>query len=106
MRTLTQIVVRPLRVNEWFYNAVSLGGANFQDYDEDFEDDGDEDGEEDAAVDLEVLTTVLVLLPRLIQTLHKINPLTSRVKPWVIQSFLTFDCMDRTLKCDHSLESC
>ena len=34
------------------------------------------------------------------------NPLTSRVKPWVIQSFLTFDSMDRTLKCDHSLKSC
>ena len=34
------------------------------------------------------------------------NPLTPRVKPWVIQSFLTFDSMDRTLKCDHSLESC
>ena len=28
------------------------------------------------------------------------------VKPWVIQSFLTFDSMDRTLNCDHSLESC
>ena len=28
------------------------------------------------------------------------------VKPWVIQSLLTFDSMDRTLKCDHSLESC
>ena len=27
------------------------------------------------------------------------NPLTPRTKPWVI---LTFDCMDRTLKCDHS----
>ena len=35
-----------------------------------------------------------------------INPLTPRVKPWVIQSFLTFDSMYRTLKCDHSLESC
>ena len=35
-----------------------------------------------------------------------VNPLTPRVKPWVIQSFLTFDSMDRTLKCDHSLESC
>ena len=35
-----------------------------------------------------------------------INPLTPRVKPWVIQSFLTIDSMDRTLKCDHSLESC
>ena len=34
------------------------------------------------------------------------NPLTARVKPWLIQSFLTFDSMDRTLKCDHSLESC
>ena len=33
------------------------------------------------------------------------NPLTPRVKPWVIQSCLTFDSMDRTLKCDHSLES-
>ena len=31
-----------------------------------------------------------------------VNPLTPRVKPWVIQSFLTFDSMDRTLKCDHS----
>ena len=35
-----------------------------------------------------------------------LNPLTPRVKPWVIQSFLTFDSMDRTLKCHHSLESC
>ena len=35
-----------------------------------------------------------------------VNPLTPRVKPWVIQSFLTFDSMDKTLKCDHSLESC
>ena len=25
-----------------------------------------------------------------------VNPLTPRVKPWVIQSFLTFDSMDRT----------
>ena len=32
--------------------------------------------------------------------------LGSLVKPWVIQSFLTFDSIDRTLKCDHSLESC
>ena len=32
---------------------------------------------------------------------QQINPLTPRVKPWVIQSFLTFDSMDRTLKCDH-----
>ena len=32
--------------------------------------------------------------------------LTPRVKPWVIQSFLAFDSMDRTLKCDYSLESC
>ena len=29
------------------------------------------------------------------------NPLTSRVKPWVKQSVLMFDSMDRTLKCDH-----
>ena len=35
-----------------------------------------------------------------------LNPLTPGVKSWVIQSFLTFDSMDRTLKCDHSLESC
>ena len=35
-----------------------------------------------------------------------INPLTHIVKPWVIQSFLTTDSMYRTLKCDHSLESC
>ena len=35
-----------------------------------------------------------------------INPLIPRVKPWVIQSVLTFDFVDRTLKCDHSLESC
>ena len=34
-----------------------------------------------------------------------VNPLTPRVKPWVIQSFLTFDSMDGTTKCDHSLES-
>ena len=26
-----------------------------------------------------------------------VNPLTPRVKPWVIQSFLTFDSMDKTL---------
>ena len=30
-----------------------------------------------------------------------VNPLTPRVKPWLIQSFLTFNSMDRTLKCDH-----
>ena len=34
------------------------------------------------------------------------NPLIPRVKPWVIQSFVTFDSMDRNLKCDHSLDSC
>ena len=33
------------------------------------------------------------------------NPLTPTVKPWVIQSFLTFDFVDRTVKCDYSLES-
>ena len=31
-----------------------------------------------------------------------VNPLTPRMKPWGIQSFLTFDSMDRTLTCDHS----
>ena len=35
-----------------------------------------------------------------------LNRLTPRVKPWMIQSFLTFDSMDTTVKCDHSLESC
>ena len=35
-----------------------------------------------------------------------LNPLTPRVKPWITQSFLTYDFMDTTLKCDHSLESC
>ena len=34
-----------------------------------------------------------------------INPLTPRVKPHVIKNFLTFDSMDRTLKCDHLLEA-
>ena len=34
-----------------------------------------------------------------------VNPLTPRVKPWVIQSFLTFEPMYRTLKCDHSLDA-
>ena len=35
-----------------------------------------------------------------------INPLTLRVKHWMIQSFLTMVSMNRVLKCDHSLESC
>ena len=30
-----------------------------------------------------------------------IYPLTARVKPWVIQIFLTFDSMERTLNCNH-----
>ena len=30
----------------------------------------------------------------------------SRVSPWMRQSFLTFDSVDRILKCDHSLKSC
>ena len=34
-----------------------------------------------------------------------VNPLTPRVKPVVMQSFLTFDSMNRTLKRDHLLES-
>ena len=34
------------------------------------------------------------------------DPLTPRVKPCVIKSFPTFDSVDRTLKCHHSLESC
>ena len=38
--------------------------------------------------------------------IFSIDPLTPRVKRWVMQSFLTFDSMDRTLKCDHSLETC
>ena len=36
---------------------------------------------------------------------RQLNPLTPRVKPWALQSFLTFDSMDRTLKCDHSLNA-
>ena len=36
----------------------------------------------------------------------KLNPYTPRIKPKVIQSFLTLDSKDRTLICDHSLESC
>ena len=35
-----------------------------------------------------------------------INPFPPRVKPWLIQSFLTFDFMDRNIKFDNSLESC
>ena len=35
-----------------------------------------------------------------------VNPLTPRVTPYVIQSIVTLDSMDRTLNCDHSLESC
>ena len=31
------------------------------------------------------------------------SPVTPRVKPWVIQMFLTFDSVDRTLKCNYSL---
>ena len=56
--------------------------------------------------------TVYCYHPRIQQThtilavVTHINPLTPRVKPWVIQSFLTFDSMDRTLKCDHLFESC
>ena len=34
------------------------------------------------------------------------NDLTPRVKPLVIQTFISFDSMDRTLKCDHSLKRC
>ena len=30
-------------------------------------------------------------------TVEMFNPLTRRVKPWVIQSFLTFDSIDRKL---------
>ena len=35
-----------------------------------------------------------------------LNLLTPRVKKWVVQNFLTFESMDRTLKCDRSMESC
>ena len=35
-----------------------------------------------------------------------LNHVNLRVKPWVTQSFLTFDFVERTLKCDQSLESC
>ena len=33
------------------------------------------------------------------------TPLTPRVKPRVMQGFLTFNSMNRTFKCNHSLES-
>ena len=50
------------------------------------------------------------LLNRSGQQVHLVsqplNCLIPRVKPLVTQSFLTFDSMDRTLKCDHSAESC
>ena len=39
-------------------------------------------------------------------TVELFNPFTPRVKSWVIQSFLTYDSMNRTLKCNHSLENC
>ena len=35
-----------------------------------------------------------------------LNPFTPRVKPCVMQNVLIFNSTDRTLKCDHSLESC
>ena len=40
-------------------------------------------------------------------TLHFfcVNVLTLSLPEWAIQSFLTFDSLDRTLKCDHSFES-
>ena len=51
---------------------------------------------------------VYVKLVEKIFQLLIVNHLTLRVKPWKIQlqSFLTFDSTDRTLKCDHSLQSC
>ena len=48
---------------------------------------------------------VFRVFPRVVN-IRQLNRLTPRVKPWRIHSFLTFDSMDRTLKCDHSLESC
>ena len=36
----------------------------------------------------------------------QVTPFTPRVKPCVIQRFLTVDSMYRTIKCDHSLKSC
>ena len=33
------------------------------------------------------------------------NPFNPRVKPWVMQSFLIFDSMDRTVKCENLLET-
>ena len=35
--------------------------------------------------------------------MSQFNPLLPRVQPWVTQSFLTFDSMDRTLKYDHQV---
>ena len=50
---------------------------------------------------------LLILILSAVEFSLVFNPLSPRVKPWMIQSFLTFDstCMDRTRKCDHSLKS-
>ena len=41
-----------------------------------------------------------------LQPLIRLHHFTSGVKPWMMQSFLTFGSMDGIPKCDHSLESC
>ena len=35
--------------------------------------------------------------------MFSLNPLIPRVKPWLLQNFLTFDYMDRTLECSLKL---
>ena len=49
---------------------------------------------------------IIIPTSRVFENFNPMHALTPRVKPTVIQSFLTFDSMDRTLECDHSLESC
>ena len=47
-----------------------------------------------------------IIAGKLLINISSFNPLTRREKLCVIPSFLTFDSTHRTLKCDHSLESC
>ena len=47
-----------------------------------------------------LLLDCLLIQCSLFEIFISFNPLTARVKPWVLQSFLTFDPMDGTLKCN------
>ena len=50
---------------------------------------------------MQVSTDVIDMEPSnyLIKIFQDFNSLTPRVKPWVIQSFLTYDSIGRILKC-------